>query len=123
MRDNVLLTFVGVDILFVVAGALLLVFGLMMQDDISQTPTLETAARNLLLLQCPLSGRPRTIPKFGSLLTMYSCHWKCRTSLRDLRGLYPSNCYSIIERMVEITRISRSRLCRLYIDSRFKHLV
>jgi len=56
MRDNVLLTFVGVDILFVVAGALLLVFGLMMQDDISQTPTLETAARNLLLLQCPLSA-------------------------------------------------------------------
>lgn len=56
-RDNVLLAFVIMDILFVVSGGLLLVFALMMENDEKSTPTITTVATNLLLLQCPLQGK------------------------------------------------------------------
>jgi len=54
MRDNILLSYVLSDMLFVVSGGLLIVFALIMQNETDQTPTLTTAARNLILLQCPL---------------------------------------------------------------------
>jgi len=40
----------------VAAGGLLIVFALMTEAETSQAPTVETVARNLLLMQCPLSA-------------------------------------------------------------------
>jgi hypothetical protein len=56
MRDNILLSFVAVEVLFVITGALLLIFALNMESEITQAPTIKTVAKNLLLMMCPLSG-------------------------------------------------------------------
>lgn len=56
MRDNILLTYVIVDLLFVVSGGLLLIFALETESMTTDAPTVTTVARNLLLMQCPLSG-------------------------------------------------------------------
>jgi len=50
-RDSVLLTYVGVDILFVVGGVALLVFALTTQNADTQTSTIENVKFNLLFLQ------------------------------------------------------------------------
>jgi hypothetical protein len=63
MRDNILLTYVFVDILFVITGGLLIIFALTTESEISQTPTVATVARDLLLAQCPLTGRCLRDPK------------------------------------------------------------
>ena len=55
-NDRIFLTFVMVDILFVIAGGLLLIFALTTQDEITETPTLSNVARDLVLAQCPLNG-------------------------------------------------------------------
>ncbi|KAF4635792.1 hypothetical protein G7Y89_g2310 [Cudoniella acicularis] len=55
-RDNILLTYVLVDLLFVVTGGLLLIFALTTQSEVTQTPTANNVARNLLLNMCPLSA-------------------------------------------------------------------
>jgi len=44
------------DILFVVSGGLLIIFALTTEAETSQTPTVQTVARNLLLLKCPLEA-------------------------------------------------------------------
>ncbi|KAL3422311.1 tetraspanin [Phlyctema vagabunda] len=56
MRDNILLTYIAMDILFVVCGGLLLIFSLTTQAQITATPRLDNIARNLLLDVCPLKG-------------------------------------------------------------------
>lgn len=56
MRDNILLTYIVMDILYVVSGGLLLIFALTTQAEIKGTPELATIARNLLLDECPLTG-------------------------------------------------------------------
>jgi len=56
MRDNILLSYVLSDMLFVASGGLLIIFALTMENETNQTPTVTTVARNLLLLQCPLRG-------------------------------------------------------------------
>jgi len=56
MRDNILLSFVAVEVLFVITGALLLIFALDMESEIAQVPTVKTVAKNLLLMMCPLNG-------------------------------------------------------------------
>jgi hypothetical protein len=56
MRDNILLTYVLVDILFAVGGGLLLIFALVTKGEITQTPTLDNVATDLLLNMCPLTG-------------------------------------------------------------------
>jgi hypothetical protein len=65
MRNNILISYVIVDILFVASGGLLIVFALMTEAETSQAPTVETVARNLLLMQCPLSGK---LPPIQTLL-------------------------------------------------------
>jgi hypothetical protein len=57
MRDNILLTYVLTDILFVVCGGLLIIFALTTQAEIGEMPTLSNVARDLLLNTCPLKGR------------------------------------------------------------------
>lgn len=59
MRDNILITYIVADILFVVSGGLLIIFALTTEAETSQTPTIKTVARNLLLNMCPLSGQYR----------------------------------------------------------------
>jgi len=56
MRDNILLTYVLMDILFVVCGGLLIIFALTTQAEIGETPTLSNVARDLLLNTCPLQA-------------------------------------------------------------------
>ena len=56
-RDNIFLTYVAADILFVVSGGLLIIFALTTEAEMAKTPTVNTIARNLLFQQCPLSGQ------------------------------------------------------------------
>jgi len=56
MRDNILLTYILMDLLFVLSGGLLLIFGLTTQSMIQAAPQVDTIVRNLLLDQCPLTG-------------------------------------------------------------------
>lgn len=56
MKDSILLTYVVMDILFVVSGGLLIIFALTTESETSQTATVKTVARNLLLNMCPLSA-------------------------------------------------------------------
>ena len=67
MRDNILLTYVVMDILFVVCGGLLIVFALTTQAEIGETPTLSNVARDLLLNTCPLQGQ---YPKLSGIKIM-----------------------------------------------------
>jgi len=50
------LTYVLVDLLFVVSGGLLLIFALVTQSEIKQTPTINNVSTDLLLNMCPLSA-------------------------------------------------------------------
>ena len=53
-----LLAYVAVDILFVVMGAIMLAFSLVVQSDVRQEPVEgEQVARNLLYSRFPLTGR------------------------------------------------------------------
>lgn len=56
-RDNIFLTYVIVDLLFVATGGLLMGFAFVTLNEEKQTPTLNTVTRNLLLARCPLNGQ------------------------------------------------------------------
>jgi fructose-specific phosphotransferase system IIC component len=56
-RDNLLLSYIIIDLLFVVSGGLLIIFALMTEQEAKATPTLNTVARDLLLFRCPLNGQ------------------------------------------------------------------
>jgi len=55
-RDNIFLTYVLADIVFVVSGGLLIIFALMTEVEMTKAPTVATVARNLLFQQCPLQA-------------------------------------------------------------------
>lgn len=55
-RDNIFLTYVLSDILFVASGGLLIIFALTTENEMNQTPTVQTVAQNLLFQQCPLQA-------------------------------------------------------------------
>lgn len=61
-RDNILLTYVGLDILFVSTGALLIVFALNNQAESAKEFTKDTVVRDLLLGMCPLNGNNPLLP-------------------------------------------------------------
>jgi hypothetical protein len=54
--DKILLTYILMDLLFVIAGGLLIIFALITENEITVAPTISTVARNLLLMRCPLTG-------------------------------------------------------------------
>jgi len=56
MQDKILTTYVLVDFLFAVCGGLLLIFALVTKSEITQTPTLQNVATDLLLKMCPLTA-------------------------------------------------------------------
>jgi len=56
MSDRILLTYIGLDLLFLLSGVLLLVFALTTDSNMTKTPTVDDVARNLLLMQTPLSA-------------------------------------------------------------------
>jgi hypothetical protein len=56
-RDNILLTYVVVDVLFVVTGALLIIFAINTQIEIAKPFTKDNVVKDLLLGMCPLNGR------------------------------------------------------------------
>jgi hypothetical protein len=56
MRDKVLLSLVIFDVLFLVAGGLMIAGALKAKNDYQQPSTLSTVASNLLLMRCPLTG-------------------------------------------------------------------
>ncbi|CAG8951343.1 hypothetical protein HYFRA_00008093 [Hymenoscyphus fraxineus] len=55
-RDNILLTYVGIDMLFVATGALLIIFALETQAESAKEFTKDTVVRDLLLGMCPLNA-------------------------------------------------------------------
>ena len=56
MKDRIFLTYVLVDLLFVACGGVLLIFALVTKAEITQVPTLDNVAHDLLLDTCPLNG-------------------------------------------------------------------
>lgn len=56
MRDNILIGYVVMDVLFVTTGALLIIFALMTQAEMSKDLTAENVVHDLLLAMCPLNG-------------------------------------------------------------------
>jgi hypothetical protein len=56
MQDKILATYVLMDLLFVVCGGLLLIFALVTKSELTQTPTIQNVATDLLLSVCPLTG-------------------------------------------------------------------
>lgn len=56
MRDNILTAYVLVDLLFVAAGGLLIIFALVTKAEIAATPTIDNVARELLFDMCPLNA-------------------------------------------------------------------
>jgi hypothetical protein len=56
MQDKILATYVLMDLLFVVCGGLLLIFALVTKSELTQTPTIQNVATDLLLNVCPLTG-------------------------------------------------------------------
>jgi hypothetical protein len=56
MKDNVLVTYIIVDLLFVVCGGLMLTFALVTKSEINQTSTIQNVATDLLLSMCPLTA-------------------------------------------------------------------
>ncbi|EPE25721.1 hypothetical protein GLAREA_01633 [Glarea lozoyensis ATCC 20868] len=55
-RDNILLTYVVVDVLFVVTGALLIIFSINTQIEIAKPFTKDNVVKDLLLGMCPLNA-------------------------------------------------------------------
>ncbi|KAH8684855.1 hypothetical protein BGZ60DRAFT_175351 [Tricladium varicosporioides] len=55
-RDNILLGYVIMDILFVVSGGLLIIFALTTQAETREVFTKATVVRDLLLMMCPLNA-------------------------------------------------------------------
>jgi hypothetical protein len=55
-RDNILLTYVVVDVIFVVTGALLIIFAINTQIEIAKPFTKDNVVKDLLLGMCPLRG-------------------------------------------------------------------
>lgn len=56
MRDNILTAYVLIDLLFVAAGGLLIIFALVTKSEITSAPTLDNVARDLFFNMCPLNG-------------------------------------------------------------------
>ena len=56
-RDNILLTYVVVDVLFVLTGALLIIFAITTQSEITKSFTKANVVDDLLLGMCPLNGK------------------------------------------------------------------
>lgn len=56
-RNKVLWAYMAADVLFVVMGAVMIAFSILVQNEIKQTPKDgEEAARNLLYSRFPLTG-------------------------------------------------------------------
>ncbi|KUJ23540.1 uncharacterized protein LY89DRAFT_728275 [Mollisia scopiformis] len=56
MRDNILMTYVLVDLLFVAAGGLLIIFALVTKSEINGTPNIDDVAHNIFFSMCPLNA-------------------------------------------------------------------
>lgn len=66
MKDTVLLSYIILDIIVLLTGILILVFGLSVKSEISRPSTLDTVARNLILNTFPVNGKihffaPKTV--------------------------------------------------------------
>jgi hypothetical protein len=59
MRDNIFLTYMGMDFLFAAMGGVLIGFALICQADISKAPT-ANAGTMVLMKRLPLTG---TLPR------------------------------------------------------------
>jgi hypothetical protein len=54
--DKIFVTFLGVEVSFIVTGTIMLIFALNTQAAESQPFTVENVARDLLLQECPIRG-------------------------------------------------------------------
>jgi hypothetical protein len=57
MQDNILVSYAVVNLLFLISGVLLLVFALTSHSNINSTPTLSSAARDVVLKEGPGTGQ------------------------------------------------------------------
>jgi len=56
MRDNILMTYIAVDFLFLLGGGILIIFAFVTKAEITTTKTLDNVARDLLFDMCPLNA-------------------------------------------------------------------
>ena len=55
--DKIFVTFLGVELLFLISGALVIIFALVTQAQEAKPFTVTNVARDLLLGECPIKGR------------------------------------------------------------------
>ena len=63
MVNKLMITFLGFDFLFFGMAGLILAFSVMSEKENRSAPTLDNVAKELLLAQCPLTGKK--IPNLG----------------------------------------------------------
>jgi hypothetical protein len=123
-RDNILVTYVVVDVLFVVTGALLIIFAINTQMEIAKPFTKDNVVKDLLLGMCPLNGKTMLALYFTVEINIVtSCPWKCGSRLPNLPSLDPSDSHANNPHMAKDPRVHDGRLCDLHIGSRFGYLV
>jgi hypothetical protein len=55
--NKLMLSFIAVDFLFLACGALILGFSLIAEQQERATPTVKNVAYNIILTECPLTGK------------------------------------------------------------------
>lgn len=68
MPTKLMMTFVGMDLLFAGCGGLLLGFSLISEQSMRASPTVDNVTKNLLLGQCPLTGTDRSLVNTSDIL-------------------------------------------------------
>ncbi len=124
MQDKILLTYILADLLFLVSGALLIIFALTTKASNTSTPTVNSVANELLLDTCPLNGQSRFLTLINASTNGKSSGYRqCSLDLRDFLTLGPSYGFTNNERMAQTQRILDCRLRALHLDHRSDDLV
>jgi len=116
-------TYVMMDLLFAACGGLLLIFALVTQSQITQTPTINNVATDLLLDMCPLTGMKTSLRLGNGINHLYSCDRECRLRLCYVPSLRSRNGDAHDPRLPQIPRLPRGRQCALHDDNRSHDLV
>ncbi|EHK97675.1 hypothetical protein M7I_6560 [Glarea lozoyensis 74030] len=97
-RDNILLTYVVVDVLFVVTGALLIIFSINTQIEIAKPFTKDNVVKDLLLGMCPLNVCAIFTLVLG--LDIWFETLKTRSNLAVIWSAQPADTQSLIQQVL-----------------------
>jgi hypothetical protein len=124
MNDKILLTYMGIDVLFVITGGLLIIFALTTKNNLSQTLTADNVATDLLLAMCPLNGELLLSYTLNENANKYhSGNCQCSLRLFYLPRLRTSNCDANNTRLAKVQRLPDCSFRPVHHDHRSHDLV